>query len=100
MSDKNENMINESNGLKPARRKKDIALNIVSIICSLAVIILVIIQFATQNPGMAMFYQPLLCVIMLIQAYRFWKTNRGVAILSIAAAALMVIAVLITIFTR
>lgn len=100
MSDKNESMINNSTESKPVRSKKDIVLNILSIICSLAVIALVIIQFAARNPDMAVFYQPLMGGVMLIQAYRFWKTNRGVAILSLAAAVLMVIAVLITIFTR
>lgn len=100
MSDKNENMINNSTESKPTVSKKDTALNIISIICSLAVIALVIIQFAARNPDMAVFYQPFLGVIMLIQAYRFWKTNRGVAIFSLVTAVLMVIAVLITIFTR
>lgn len=99
MSDKNENMINEGNELKTVRSKKDTALNIITIICSLAVIALVIIQFAGKIVDAGIYYNPLMCVIMLIQTCRFWKTNRSVAILSLIAAILMVISTLIGIFT-
>ena len=63
-------------------------LNIISSICSIIIIILVFMQILGIWKTAINVFEPLLGVLMLIQASRNWKKNKVVAILSLCAAIL------------
>lgn len=63
-------------------------LNIISSICSISIIILVFMQILGIWKTAINAFEPLLGVLMLIQAIQNWKKNRVVAIISLCAAIL------------
>ena len=63
-------------------------LNTISSICSISIIILVFMQILGVWKTAINAFEPLLGVIMLIQAIQNWKKNRVVAIISLCAAIL------------
>ena len=64
------------------------SLNIILSICSISIIILVVMQILGVWKTAINAFEPLLGVIMLIQAIQNWKKNRVVAIISLCAAIL------------
>ena len=63
------------------------AASIVGIPCSLAVIVLAIVQLVGIWEDAAYVYMPLTCIVMLAQTVQNWRKQRGVAIFSLCTAA-------------
>ena len=59
---------------------------IVSIIVSVAVIVLAVLQLFDVWSNAGYVYVPLMGINLLLQAYTQWKPNRGVAIFSLCTA--------------
>lgn len=57
-----------------------------TIICSLAIVVLAILQIFDVWSDAGFVYLPLMAVNLILQAIREWKKNRSVAIVSICAA--------------
>lgn len=70
-------------------------LNIISSICSISIIILVVMQILGVWKTAINAFEPLLGVLMLTQAIQNWKKNKVVAILSLCAAILTFLVVII-----
>lgn len=68
------------------KSKKDIALSITIMTGSVAVIILAALQLLGIWENAINVFEPLIGVVMLLQAIQNWNKNRGVAIVSLLAA--------------
>ncbi len=75
-------------------------LKIMSNICSISIIILVFIQILGIWKNAIYVFQPLLGVLMLIQAIQNWKKNKLVTILSLCAAILIFLVTIFIFVTR
>ena len=75
-------------------------LKIMSNICSISIIILVFIQILGIWKNAIYVFQPLLGVLMLIQAIQNWKKNKLVTILSLCAALLIFLVTIFIFVTR
>lgn len=75
-------------------------LNIMSNICSISIIILVFIQILGIWKNTIYVFEPLLGVLMLIQAIQNWKKNKLVTILSLCAALLIFLVTIFIFVTR
>ncbi len=75
-------------------------LNIMSNICSISIIILVFIQILGIWKNAIYVFEPLLGVLMLIQAIQNLKKNKLVTILSLCAAILIFLATIFIFVTR
>lgn len=64
-------------------------LSVISSICSISIIILACMQIFGVWKTAANVFEPLLGVLMLIQAIQNWKKNKVVAIVSLCAAILI-----------
>lgn len=73
---------------------------IVSILASLSVVVLAVLQmFDVWNQAINIF-MPLMGVTMLCQAYMQWNTNRNVAYFSIGTAVFIFICAIIVFFVK
>ena len=72
-------------------------LSVVQIILSVSIIVLAFLQLIGVWANAIYFYSPLAGVLMLIQAFQNWKTNKGVAYIS-SFAAIFIFAAAIFIF--
>lgn len=70
------------------------------LICSVLVIVLALLQLLNVWRDAAFAYMPLLCVIMLGQAYSNRKTNRSVAVESLVAAVIILICIASVVYFR
>lgn len=59
--------------------------------CSIAVVVLAILQLTQVWQDAAYAYLPLMCITSLIQMVRFWKTARTTAVISLCAAAILLV---------
>lgn len=75
-------------------------LKIMSNICSISIIILVFIQILGIWKNAIYVFEPLLGVLMLIQAIQNWKKNKLVTILSLCAAILIFLVTIFIFVTR
>lgn len=75
-------------------------LNVMSNICSISIIILVFIQIFGIWKNAIYVFEPLLGVLMLIQAIHNWKKNKLVTILSLCAAILIFLVTIFIFVTR
>lgn len=66
-------------------------LSVISSICSISIIILACIQILGVWKTAVNVFEPLLGVLMLIQAIQNWKKNKAVAIVSLCAAILILV---------
>ena len=62
-----------------------------TIVIAVAIIVLAILQILDVWPAAPYLYMPLMGVNLLLQAYSYWKTNRGVAIFSLCAAGFVLV---------
>ena len=65
---------------------RDRIINVLIIILSVAVIALAALQLLGIWENSINVYEPLIGVVLLLQAKLFWKKNRSVAIISLCAA--------------
>lgn len=65
--------------------------NIITIICSLVVIVLAVLQLVRVLPFAGLYYLPFMFVIMVVQTLRFWKSHKGVAIFSLCVAVFLLL---------
>lgn len=72
---------------------------VMNMICSISIIILACMQILDIWRAAVIVYEPLLGVLMLIQAIQNWKKNKVLAIFSLCAA-IFIFLVSIVIFTR
>lgn len=75
-------------------------LKIMSNICSISIIIFVFIQILGIWKNAIYVFEPLLGVLMLIQAIQNWKKNKLVTILSLCAAILIFLVTIFIFVTR
>ncbi len=74
------------------------AASIIGIPCSLAVVILAVLQLAGVWENAAYVYMPLTGIVLLTQAVQNWRKQRSVAIFSLCTAA-FILAVAVFILT-
>lgn len=74
------------------------ALKITKIACSVIIVILALLQLTGIWDKAINVFEPLLGVLMLLQALEYWRKNRKVSILSLGAALFVFICVIIIFF--
>lgn len=75
-------------------------LSIVQILLSVLVVVLALSQLAGVWANAIYAYLPLAGVLMLIQAFQNWKTHKGVAYISLFAAAFIFVAAVFILLHR
>ena len=65
---------------------RDRILNVLIIVLSVAVIALAVLQLLGIWEDSIHVYEPLIGIVLLLQAFCHWKKNRNVAIISLCAA--------------
>ena len=68
--------------------------------CSVLVIALALLQLLNIWRDAAFAYMPLMCVNMLAVAVSNWKTNRGAAVVNLAAAGIMLVCIALVVYFR
>lgn len=68
--------------------------------CSLAICVLAVLQLAGVWEKAAYVYLPLMAIVMLTQALRFWKSAKSVSILSLCAAVVILICCAVVYFSN
>lgn len=71
------------------KQTNDKVLSVISMICSISIIILACMQILGIWKTAINVFEPLLGVLMLIQAIQNWKKNKDVAKISLCAAILI-----------
>ena len=85
------------------RKEKTIGDKIVTVltmVCSVAIIVLALLQLTGVWESAIYVFEPLMGVVMLLQAYRCRKNQRSVAILSLCTAVFIFIVAGVIFFLR
>ena len=73
---------------------------VVSILASLSVIVLAVVQLLDVWDQAINVYVPLMGVVLLCQAYTQWKTSRKVAYFSIGSAVFIFVCAIVVFFVK
>lgn len=82
-------------GILSKKNTKEKVLSVISAICSISIIVLACMQIFSIWDNAINVLEPILGVLILIQAIQYWKKNKVVAIFNLCAA---IFIFLVTIF--
>jgi uncharacterized membrane protein YiaA len=89
-----------SRDMRSQKQTDEKVLSVVSRICSISIIILVCMQILGIWKTAINVFEPLLGVLMLIQAIQNWEKNKVVAILGLCAAILIFLVAIFIVVIR
>lgn len=76
---------------------KEKTLKIIRIIISILIIIFVVLQLTRIIPNADNIFMPMLGILMLMQTIEYWEKNKEIALLSLIAAIIILLGVVLRI---